>query len=193
MADRQVAARRRSVAAVNWRLFERARPERLNLSFGCEPVLELVTRFEAASFGVVVRRFSGHSAPQIQAAPDGGSLLDRPYRAVVNRARRPSAFAPCRLPQHLSWSRAHDQTSSRTLACNDLACWHRMKRSAQIPNSLSEDHQNSIQHCSDQACTYFQVGATYSHVSTALGPPYKYGLGIGVRVPSIEFRRKGYA
>jgi len=95
-------ARRCSAAAVNGCLFERARPEVLDLTFSCDPVLEFVARLETASFGEVVRCFSGHCVPHIRPAPDGGSLLDGPYRALLNRVRRPSVFGAGRLPQHLT-------------------------------------------------------------------------------------------
>jgi tRNA-splicing ligase RtcB len=76
--DRSPHIRRCSVTAVNGCLFERTRPEVLDLAFGCDPVLEFVARLETASFGEVVRCFSGHCVQQIRPAPDGGSLLDGP-------------------------------------------------------------------------------------------------------------------
>src|SRR5262245_46123658 len=107
-----ISARRgeRSVAAVKRRLFERTTPEVLDLTFGCDPILEFVARFETASLSAVVRRFSDHRAAQIRPAPERCRLTDGPYRARVDRACSSSAFALFlqHLTRHSRCSSSHD-------------------------------------------------------------------------------------
>src|SRR5215471_3158831 len=104
-----------SVAAVKRRLFERTTPEVLDLTFGCDPILEFVAGFETASLSAVVRRFSDHRAAQIRPAPERCSLTDGPNRARVDRVCRSSAFALFvrRLTRHSRCSSSHDWFSSK--------------------------------------------------------------------------------
>ena len=50
-------------------LLKHMRPGAPDLTFGCEPVFELVARPEPASFGAIVSRFSDHGVSQSRPGP----------------------------------------------------------------------------------------------------------------------------